>query len=110
VRNIEETNELDLLMNVHRYMEITGQPTEHTEQFTTFLFIARPQYFESAAVHSVIEDARRELEMLDRQSVIAAYRQLLAANAKFQHERRHDLRDLGSVQPLHAFTVEPGGR
>ncbi len=43
VRDIEKTNELDLLMNVHRYKEITSSHTEHTQQFMSFVFMNRPQ-------------------------------------------------------------------
>ena len=39
VRDIEKTNELDLLMNVHRYKESTDIHTEHTQQFMNFIFM-----------------------------------------------------------------------
>ncbi len=102
VREIEETNELDLLMNVHRYKEIRNHHTEHTQQFMNFIFMNRPQYYKTAAPPPVVDDAQRKLKTLDRHAIFAVYRQLSADNATFQSERRHDLRDLGSVRPLNA--------
>lgn len=103
VRDIAKTNEVDLLMNVHRYWEITKVETEYTRQFMNFIFMHRPQYSKSLAPNPAIENGRRELKKFDRLTIFGGMRQMLAENKTFQHERNHDLRDLGPVRPLIAW-------
>ena len=102
VRDIAQTNELDLLMNVHRYKEISQVETEHSLQFMKFIFMHRPELYKSSVPDETVEYVRRELKKFDRLTKFAAYRQLLAANETFQRERSHDLCDLGPVQRLNA--------
>jgi hypothetical protein len=102
VRDIAKTNEVDLLMNIHSYLEITKNNTEHTQQFMKYLFLIRPEYYKSAAPVATIEEARRELRKYEHHKVMEEFRKALAASAAFQREREQDFCDLGRVRPLKA--------
>lgn len=102
VRDIAKTNEVDLLMNVHSYIEITKNNTEHVQQFRKYILVIRPEYCKSTAPVATIEEARRELQKRERHKIMEVFRADVAANAAFQREREQDLCDLGRVQPLKA--------